>query len=38
VLELEGQLEGAPTLIRLKQRPLDRYQLVQRRFHWTSDL
>jgi hypothetical protein len=38
VLELEEELEGAPTHIRLKQRALDQYPLVRHRFRWTSDL
>jgi hypothetical protein len=38
VLELTGELDGALTLIRLKQRPLEQYPLLQHRFRWTSDL
>lgn len=38
VLELDGELDGAPTFIRLKQRPLEQFQLTRQRFRWTSDL
>jgi hypothetical protein len=38
VLELEGELDGAPTSIRLRERPLEQFQLITHRFRWTSDL
>jgi hypothetical protein len=38
VLELTGELDGAPAHIRLRERPLQQFQLVTHRFRWTSDL
>ena len=38
VLELRGELDGSPTVIRLKQRPTAQLPLAAHRWRWTSDL
>jgi hypothetical protein len=38
LLELSGQLDGAETVIRLKQRPPEQIPLAAYRWRWTSDL
>lgn len=38
VLELRGELDGAQTVIRLKQRPEAQIPLANYRWRWTSDL
>jgi hypothetical protein len=38
VLELDGELDGAPSHIRLKQRPASQIPLSAARLRWTTDL